>query len=412
MSPPSYQLRGIGEPAADMKPFRTLQYHNILPLIDDDTRTHLVPPSGFAQTLNMEQTRMVMRRNHALALCRLQPIELLPLTYGNEFNAPELIEDLKVLAAVGDFCLKKNVERHAEVAAVVSEEALKYLPLTNRHVRNGERQLRYTADGKPQNDAVAPVAFAGEAIAWQRKVLSEFGAPVDYLLAEDLANHPGDYKFYIFLDPWSCDAKFLEAVKALQQKNTTLLWLYVPGWIAEGRADVGNMAALTGIAFRKVDAVPEAVVTLPDGGWTGVVGEPLKPAFAPVAADGVNMLGMYRGTDIPGLAEWRKGEARQIFCGAYKLSADFLRLLAREAKVHLYQTADDPMEANQALFMLHAATPGRKHITLSHVADVLDVFNRKIIARNVTEFEFESPLFDSRLFYYGSDAAELLEVVR
>jgi hypothetical protein len=38
---------------------------------------------------------------------------------------------------------------------------------------------------------------------------------------------------------------------------------------------------------------------------------------------------------------------------------------------------------------------------------VLDVFNRRIVARNADVFSFDAPLHSSWLFYLGDDAEEL-----
>ena len=65
--------------------------------------------------------------------------------------------------------------------------------------------------------------------------------------------------------------------------------------------------------------------------------------------------------------------------------------------------------ANSALFTLHARFPGKKTIRLPKKTDVLDVMNRKLIAKNVNMFTFEAPLHSSWIFYYGNDAEDLLK---
>jgi hypothetical protein len=59
--------------------------------------------------------------------------------------------------------------------------------------------------------------------------------------------------------------------------------------------------------------------------------------------------------------------------------------------------------------MLHARFAGKKTIKLPAATNVIDVFNKKLIGRNVKQFEFKAPLHSTFLFYYGNDAEELLK---
>ncbi|MBR1952692.1 MAG: hypothetical protein IKA32_08955, partial [Lentisphaeria bacterium] len=94
---------------------------------------------------------------------------------------------------------------------------------------------------------------------------------------------------------------------------------------------------------------------------------------------------------------------------AYQFDMKFLTDLAKKAGVHFYSESSDPVEANNALFTLHARFPGKKHIKLPRKTNVLDVFKRKIIAHNTDNFTFDAPLHSSWLFYYGDDAEDLLK---
>jgi hypothetical protein len=84
-------------------------------------------------------------------------------------------------------------------------------------------------------------------------------------------------------------------------------------------------------------------------------------------------------------------------------------MLAERGKAHVWCDSDDPMEANDALFTLHARSPGRKTVRLPRKATVVDVFGRRIAARNSDVFSFEAGLHSSHLFYFGPDADALLK---
>ena len=83
-------------------------------------------------------------------------------------------------------------------------------------------------------------------------------------------------------------------------------------------------------------------------------------------------------------------------------------LQIKNLRIIVYSENSDPMEANESLFSLHARFDGRKTVKLPHKADVLDVFNGKIIARDTDTFTFDAPLHSSWLFYYGKDVDSLL----
>ena len=91
------------------------------------------------------------------------------------------------------------------------------------------------------------------------------------------------------------------------------------------------------------------------------------------------------------------------------LMIDDLRNMYARAGVHVYTDTADPMEANDRLVTLHARFAGRKTVKLPKRATVLDVFNRRIVAKNAEEFSFEAPLHSSWLFYCGDDAEALAE---
>ena len=74
--------------------------------------------------------------------------------------------------------------------------------------------------------------------------------------------------------------------------------------------------------------------------------------------------------------------------------------LVRRAGAHVWCDSGDPVEANDCLFSLHARASGRKRVRLPRkAASVVDVFGKRVVARDVDEFEFYAPLHSSHLFY-------------
>ena len=52
-----------------------------------------------------------------------------------------------------------------------------------------------------------------------------------------------------------------------------------------------------------------------------------------------------------------------------------------------------------------------KTIRLPQKCDVVDVFDRKMVAQNVDAFEFYAALHSTHLFYYGKEAERVLKVL-
>ncbi len=415
MSPQAYSIRNLGDTCGDMKPFTSMAANNIIPVIEDDTRTHngiyIASTMNSFQTLNKTATLNIMRRNLGIALCRREPICLYPLgNSGTDFDFPEMAQDLAILRKTGEWSTAVKTKRNAEVAIVYSEDAIKASPILSHGSATGKMQ-KYNRDGSVQQIQTGTIVQAGESYCYNINRFARAGVPTDYLLAEDLADNPGNYKLYIFVNTFTYDAKFLAAVNKLKERDCTLFWVYAPGYTYQGKNSLENMKVLTGFDFAKAETPVMPAVQLADGRWMGTRTARIAPIFAVKPAKGVTVLGTYEDGSA-GYAATKVGKANSIFCGAYQFDVPFLTALAKTAGAHIYSDSSDPMEANASLFTLHARFPGKKTIRLPKKTNVIDVMNRKLIAKNVDSFTFDAPIHSSWIFYYGDDAEELLKKLR
>ena len=307
----------------------------------------------------------------------------------------------------GEFCLQNQVQRNAEIALVVSEETIKSMPMLRQAEATGMVQV-YQQDGSVKKVRSGGIALTGESFIGNATRYARLGAPVDYLLAEDLHDHPGDYKLYVFINCFSYDQNFLQAIEQLRKRDCILFWIYAPGYTFNRANSVDNMRRLTGITLQKVADPILPAVQLSDGRWLGTRTLRIAPMFHAPDQPGLEKLGSYEN-ELNGLVALRTGKALSMFCGAYQFDVPFLTELAKRAGVHIYSENSDPMEANASLFTLHARFPGVKTVRLPRKTDILDVMNKKIVARNTDQFSFDAPLHSSWIFYYGSDAENLLK---
>ncbi len=415
ISPPSYSVRNLGDTCADMKPFESIRRHGILSVVEDDTRTHNGPyilVSNNYQMPTKATTLASMRRNAAIALARNNPLSYYAICNGTDFDFPEMAEDVASLRKLGEHCIAKAVPRAAEVAIVVSEEAIKAMPMYHRLIApTGYYLQRYQKDGSVKCERAVNTILTGTSFTTELTNYARMGAPCDYLLAEDLADNPGDYKLYVFVNAFKYDAKFLAAVNKLKERNCTLFWVYAPGYVTGDKAAAENMRALTGFDLVKASCPMMPAVKLANGEWLGTPTTRIAPLFAVRPSAEIKALGAYEDGSI-GYAQKETGVSRSVFCGAYQFNVPFLTELARSSGAHVYSDSSDPIEANASLFSLHARFPGKKTLRLPRAADVVDVINKKLVARNVESFTFDAPLHTTWIFYYGDDAEALLKKLK
>jgi hypothetical protein len=418
LSPPEYSTRTPGNAMIDMKPYATLSANGIVSVVENDIRTahsaHLRPPVSAAhQAPTHELSLSHIRRNLAVSLCRNQPLSLFDIFSGVAYDFPESRRDIALMRALGKYCMEKRAKRSAEVAIVVSEKAVTSLAATDRapcRMALVEPFQRYRTDGTVETVRFpAPVPWY-DTHMWNMSRWGRAGAPVDYVLAEELDGKSGDYKLYVFPNAWKYDESLASSVAKLRERNCTIIWFYAPGFVSVDGNSVEGMDRLTGMRFERIPGKIAAELQMSDGRKMGVPDKAFEPMFRCVS-EGGDVFGRYANGDI-GAVSLVTGNARSVFCGTWRPDVRLLAEVERLAGVHRFCETDDPVEANSNLVTLHARRAGRKTLKLPGRTDVIDVFERKVVAFGVDSFSFDADLHSSHLFYYGDDATEVLEMLK
>lgn len=414
-APQSYAVRAPGEDMGWMWAWRSMQNAGKLVWPDDDTRTFLSGPSEHTPVVNPQETQQILRRNFGKQLCNLCPQGFLAIISGRELGSPSIAKDTWAIRRAGEYCVRQKVGRKAQIAVVLDEDSTKYLRYDVGDRPSGELRKTTHWNGSVSYAPKSVMPLTGELVAYQRARFARIGAPVDVILQSDLVRHPADYKLYIMLSSFQYDDETLAAVRRLQAQDVTILWCYAPGFIHADTADVDNMGRLTGLHLRMnaEESCPYTNVTDTADPITAnlqCLGFGLPFAIAPLFSvddPDARTLGVYRDGGLPSLAVKRIGQSRAIFCGSPKLPSDLLRNIAHSAGVHIYSDSLDTLAANDRFIMLHTAAAGEKTIRLRERADVVDVFENEVLARDVEQVTLQLPAEETRLLFVG-DADEFL----
>ncbi len=226
-------FRDHGSPGSyDMPSPDTLALRNKIWINENDLRTHLEFPAGYAHTTRTPFAAIqVQAREVAKALSGRAGFYYFPLGEGsfNWFDDPELVKAIRELSGVSEKVLHLDRSSVSDIAVFISDESVGYLR---------------------QKNAAPPDRFMRWAI-YQRANIGKIGAPFDEYLQFDIANAKlKNYKFYIFLNPYALsDGEFSAIEKLAADKSKRILFLYAPGIMEKEGISLAKANCLTGMDF-------------------------------------------------------------------------------------------------------------------------------------------------------------------
>ncbi|NLF68048.1 MAG: hypothetical protein GX575_03225 [Candidatus Anammoximicrobium sp.] len=325
ISPGSYHDRQVGGASGFMVPISSIQHHRKGFLMSMDHRTpsarsvsllgRAVPghESGFR---NEADCIAGLRREFSLRLISGISTYWFDL-FGHWFEGQAIFDSIAQMRTLWDRLAQPREESAAQVAVLVDAESMYYL------------------DGRAD--------FYNDLLFKQRYGLYRMGAPFDVFSFADLPTLDlSRYKLVLLPNLFVVDAQRRELLrKQVCTEGRTVVWVYAPGIIADGKYDPSQVEALTGIPWE----TPE-LTSRPRDGW------------------------------------------RSVFSPQPNLSAAVLRRLAREAGVHIYSEAEEPLYANRRLIALHTIAGGPRTVVLPRrCRRVTEVFSERVVAENTDRFE-------------------------
>lgn len=324
MAPGSYHDRQLGGAGGCMVCLHSVRHHQKGFVQELDHRTHTCPgvtllgkpapgyESGFP---SRDATLAGLRREFAWAL--IEGVSLWWFNiFGHIYDDPQVVEAVGQMRQLWTALADREDPPAAEVAVLVDAESMYYLD--------------------------SRASLVNDFLSRQRYGLGRMGTPYEVYSLGDLATLDlSRHKLILLPNLFVVDAKKRDM---LRQKvctgGKTVVWVYAPGIIADGRYDPANVERLTGI--------PHGVKELTrrqQNGWTSV----LSPR--------------------PNIA------------------AGVLRRLAAEAGVHIYGDAEEPLYASRRLLAAHSATGGPRRFVLPRTCRrVRELFSNRVVAERAGQF--------------------------
>ncbi|MHB9033307.1 MAG: hypothetical protein ACYC6L_09695, partial [Anaerolineae bacterium] len=367
-SPSHYSARNLGPGGFSMFMSLTdsVKLHGKTWFDENDYRTCVAKAEGWGKTYTMADTIAVERRELANVLANGVAMWWFDLTTEPWFSDPALLGEIAHHRDIGQRSLAWDRRPAAEIAVLVDEDTV--------------CQLQLESD------------MPEKLIIRQLPELGRLGAPFAIYHLDDLETLTGnEHKLWILLNSFSTSARQRELIKTkLQRGGHTLLWLYAPSVIADGKISLEASAELTRIRIAYQErAVALQVEPMGKGGpifpQYGIE-QRIGPAFYAVEPH-AEVWGRLISLGLPGLVCKQMLEWRSIYSAAPCLPPALLRHIARTAGVHIYSEQNDIIYANQEFVGVCVDFGGRRTIQLPRRCDVYDLLAEEMIARNTLAFE-------------------------
>lgn len=313
--------------------------------------------------------------------------------HGGYFDDPGILEEIQRLNRLFVDSAEHDLRSCAEVLVVADEASCAYA----------------TFESSLLAKSLQPAQVA----------LAKLGAPYDCVLMSDLAlldTHR--YKLVIVLNCFHLtDAQRQLIRRKVLNRRRTVLWCHAPGLFKGAKTSVEAMREFTGMNLVRA-VKPERVrarIALTDEGarlWSSTQSPYVDGSISsvPGAARTAAVPGIIGHQDIwvqlvsvedkEAVALGTLESRREVVLAVKSLSgwksvytlnpvlpAAFLRALARQAGVHLYNDRDDTLYASRSYLTLAVDGAGPRNVRLPHRRNVFDPFTNKLIWKAVTQFE-------------------------
>ncbi len=378
-SPVTYFERYGGGSGSFMSPLDSAPLHGKMRLMEDDLRTHLSPDDSYEVKANrhrkakdMAETEGILARNMGSYIAHGTGVWWMDLWGEGWYRGDELWTFLGKL---------RDAHFDAMSQASTKPEIAVFLDERSHYILNAFPEAQRTLLYKFRDD------------------IARCGAPVAFYLLDDLLDgRVAPAKLNLLPDSYSMDQERLEKfTKVSSKSSSSFIFFWAPGVEKNGLVDYQNIASFCGI---KVNALESGKgggkIIFSDSSQNYDAGHgSLGPSFA---VDDKNAVALASYADNSGiaLASLKNGNARFIYSGIMKLPPDFLRKVAEDSGVHIYNRQNDVISAGHGYISLHATEDGERKIFLPVRRALKNVLNDTVYPA-AKEFSFHMKKGDTIL---------------
>ena len=398
-NPHSYRGRELGTgDCSFMSVTESIKLHGMLKINETDTRTFLHTP-GERKTYggpdDVKGSIEILKRDFGQILCRsvghwwLAPSHCSTEPGRYPFDHPKLWETIKKLNKIGDISMEYDRSYAGGIAMIVDEDSMFYHSFSS--------------------GVLQPMLY--------RQRMEEFGrigTPWDVYLHNDLS-HPDmpDYKVYLFLNIfYLTDEEKDEIKKKVCKNNNIVIWMYAPGFQTPEGFSLESVCELTGMNVKYVNGHSTLGVIVTDrnhpfakgmGHYLGMRrwGRQTRPLYAPtfyVDDPSVTIIGKMDVINKAGFCVKDMGNWTSVYVGTSAVTAKVLRNICRYAGVHIYSDTEDLLYANKHFVVISTREAGKKTIKLPRRTDVYEIYENRLIGKNITEFTETLPAKVTRIY--------------
>lgn len=352
-APISYFERGLGQPGHFHFPVDSITLHGKLPILEDDTFTHLSPPPedpvvpghpDRAKTL--QETLSLTRRNIGNALghgCGLWYFDLYSTGAWNDSEFWSSTTLSRRIAAE----LRDNPPFEPQIAVVVDEDSPNWLQATTQ-----------------------PLLYQS-LYAW-RTELDRIGAPVGYYLQSDLPRLPEGIKLLIMANPYLLTDSQLDAINRFLKRGATVAVTYAPNIIGPNGTDMEHMERFVKMGLEaRLDEGRLSFESIDTGEVVDIADVMISPRII-VRAKDVHVLAKYSGTDDVAAAARPEGKGVMVYTGVPRLSVGLLRLLCTRSGVHLYTDAPGMTAVVGDYLIIHTGAAAKVRFQWPHECQTIE----------------------------------------
>lgn len=384
-SPTSYAFREVGTGASVyMSVIGSIKLHGKLWMDENDYRTHLLPENArLGRGNNLKEDEENQKRQLGHEIENASGAWWFDMG-GKWYDKPEFMDIIKNLNDIGERSVNFDRQSAAEIAVVVDEQSVCALSLDN--------------------------VLTNPLLALQRKPLAMVGAPVDYIFLNDLQKVKS-YKLYLFLNAFSLNEHQISMIRELPQRGAqSILWVYAPGFSGKS-LDLKQCFDLTGLKLGMEEKSGPLEVEITSEGMGQLSGLSQKETYGTKNEIGpifygddssATVLGTLKVNGKPGLITKTINGIQVYYSAAPLLSASFLRAIAKNSGVHIYNIKDEVLYVNNSFISLHTNEADTRTIVLPKTTDVYDVYEKRTIATNTREITLQLPAKHTVIYFLGS----------